>query len=621
MNLTDKISAKLIARLGDSPQLNTKVGKMLTKGGVCMSPELARILALPRRPIDDVREDLTPLYIKNPDKCGVASCPLCIKTPVAIWPKQSQMLWEAWERNGLFAPSGVGSGKTLPSVLLHQAMDPDDGRPRRTVLLLKPRLREKLFNQDLPAYRRHFHLPPVYASPKEMRKGRILPDGVYVVSFHELSQSHREGILDYINPDLVVADEAHLLRVKGSARTKRFRRFMDAHPECRFCGLTGSALKRSQRDSAHLYEYALKKDSPIPRGRTLFEWCTAIDPNVESPIGPGKLLLFCQHLPDGTMESARDGVRRRTAETPGVVATQKESIEVSFELRARKLKLSPPIQQALDHLETYWEWDGEEHGDALGMTRVSRQLCCGFYYKWRWPGGSPSEEDRAWLAARNAWNKEVREYLKYHSTPGRDTMLQLWNAAERGEWASDTFEAWKVLESRPKPPTDTVWLDSGPILNDVKAWCAEVEKEDGRGIIWFEHLALEALFREGGIPTFGAGNKAAEELGKVLDKGTTPFIACSQLAHATGINMQRYNSFLVTTPPAAGDAWQQQCGRVLRPGQMAEEVVGEVYQTTERLRNSMKNAFKDARYLTEMTEPQWLILADKVGFDPQVIGG
>jgi hypothetical protein len=619
-----KASDRLLLQMGGAAALRqrSKVGQLFAAKGVSVSNEFVRISELPRRDIDEDTEDLSHLYLLNGGPCGFEECMLCRNGSVSLLPKQSQMIREAYEMNGMVTSAGVGSGKTFPSLAMHDAMG-----VARSVLMVKPRLREKLFNDDLPMYRRHFFLPPVYMAPRVFEPGTRgdLPDGIYVVAYSELSLAHREWLLEYIDPELIVCDEAHLLRGRN-ARTKRFWRFRDHKPGTIYVYMSGSLLKRSIRDAAPLAESALKKDSPYPRGKTLHEWSRAVDPDVEKPLAPGKLMDLTTFYEDeeGNLrqESAWDGVRRRIAETRGFVATTVGSApEVSLEIKARDLKLSTPILQALKYLEDYNAWDGNEFADMLQVTRLRRQLCDGFFYRWRWENGEPTDEEREWLRRRNAWNKEIREYLKYHSTPGRDTPLQLFSAASRGEWKSTTFKDWVEVHERKKPPVDTVWIDPEPLKNDVRAWMDEVqESKTSRGVLWYEHQAIGDLFREMGISTYGAGKVAATMLDKEIAKPRERIIACSWQAHGTGVNMQRYDSGLIVNPMAAGLAYQQLIGRKVRQGQFADEVRFQVYQHTESLQDAFEQAMRDARWTGgKGGEPQLLLIADKIGFSASIV--
>ena len=45
--------------------------------------------------------------------------------------------------------------------------------------------------------------------------------------------------LDYIQPDLIIADECHLLKNHKAGRTRRVTRYMREHPETKFVGVSG----------------------------------------------------------------------------------------------------------------------------------------------------------------------------------------------------------------------------------------------------------------------------------------------------------------------------------------------------------------------------------------------
>jgi len=593
------LSERLTAKYG-LPHPRSRAGQLIATGGVCMSPELARILALPRRPFEGSAPDLTDLYSKGVVKCDTPHCRVCLAGEPRLRPIQSQMLWEADRRQGLFGMVAIGAGKTLASLLLHDAMN-----ATRTVLLVKSSLRNQLLNVDLAAYGRHFKLPPVYhaASVRSFERS-----GVYVVFYSELSSATKGTWLERIAPDLVVSDEVQVFRNKHSARSKKFFRYMKEHDECRFCCLSGSMAKRSIRDFGHLIELALRKDSPLPNGRTLFEWSLALDARVEKPTLPGKLMLFCN---EG--ETHHEGFRRRLVESEGVVATQRNSIDTALEIIPHAPTPSRAIQEALTELRRLWCWDGEEISDALHFARLSKQLAQGVYLRWDWPGGIVDEE---WLGARAAWHKEVRNYLRYHSTPGMDSTLQLANAAAAGRWRSETWGAWASVKHREEPPTVPVWIDDTFLPNDVATLVERLKRGDeplgpDRGlIIWYDTVAAGDLLGRT-YPRFGPGDADATRLA-VAHPSKDPVIVCSRLAHGEGKNLQSYTDELFLTSPANSLDYQQAIGRVLRPGQLADTVRVYWYAHTEELQKAFKNAVIDAEFLqAAMGEPQFLLLADQ----------
>ncbi len=561
---------------GFEPHPLSRAAKAIGENGVSMTAELARILALPRRP-SEPSADLPDDFALPEQNCP--GCSVCHgRGAVTLRPFQRMMLDEARKADGLFASVGVGEGKTLVTLLLPEVL-----KSKKAVLLIKPSLLPQ-FLDDVEMYSRHFRISCM--------------DRLHVVSYNALSTASTANILEEICPDLVVADEAHLLRHKDAARTKRFLRFMKGHPETRFCPLSGSMVTDSLFDFAHLIELALRKNSPLPNKWTdLRDWAAAIDDAVVgAPMAPGKLLLFCQ---EG--ESVRSGFRRRLVESPGVVATSEASIGTSLILEGRRPEIPERVKAALVELERLWSWNGEEFEDALALSRVARQLACGFYYRWVWPDGEP---DREWLAARAAWHKEVRDYLHRRSRPGMDSPLLLANAARAGSWASETWEAWAAVKDRPEPPVEAVWLDDF-ILDDVEAWA-----KDG-GIVWYEHATIGERLEKRGFRVFGAGPEAAKALSKITAGGA---IVCSIKAHKEGRNLQMFSRNLVTTPPAKSKEWEQIIGRSHRPGQRADEVQVDVYVHTKEYQAAVEHALKNAVYVEETQgQKQRLLYASRIG--------
>lgn len=608
--MSQSLSQKLMEKYGIHPRMNSKAGEALYGNGVCLSPELARVLALPRRPAEGTAPDLTELYSKHVASCGVPHCRVCIRSEPRLRPIQSQMLWEGSRQQGLLGMAKIGSGKTLASLLMHDAMN-----ATRTVLMVKASLRDQLLNIDIPAYGRHFHLPSVWAAKTVNNCER---SGVYVLFYSELSDAHKGHLLERITPDLVVADEAQVFRNTHSARSKKFYRYMNEHPECRYVPLTGSIAKGSVRDIGPPSELALRKDSPVPRGRTLWEWSCALDSGVEKPIAPGKLMLFCN-----PGETHHDGFRRRLRETEGVVASPSGEIDTALEVLPHSPPVPPVITAALTELDALWRWAGEEVSDALHFARLAKQIAQGLYLKWDWPGGVKDEE---WLVARSAWHKEVREYLRYHSIVGMDSTLQLANAARQGRWNSEAWAAWDAVKDRPEPPTVPVWLDDTYMPRVVADLAAEMNASDEplgkkgasgstRGlIVWYETIATGDLL-EKTYPRFGPGDKAAAALAK-MHPAEHPIIVCSRLSHDTGKNLQDYTDAFFITPPANSQDWNQAIGRELRPGQLADTVRVKWLANTVDLQKAFVNAVKNAEGLHKNTgEDQFLLMADGAQLD------
>ncbi len=543
--------------------------------GVQMTPELARILALPRR---------QPKWYNGGGydrESGCAGCKLCENDQPSLFPSQYAALEEAKRVGGLVSMQGVGCGKSLVAALLPTALE-----SKRTIIMVDPALKPQM-QSDLKLYGLHF---------------AVRENVIDVVAYSELSSSNGADILDRTQPDLIVADEAHRLRSKQSARTKRFLRYMKAHPKCRFVALSGTLISRSILDYAHFFDLALGDRSPLPgKYGDLHDWAAAIDENpVAFPIAPGKLLLLCD---EG--EDLRSGYRRRIVETPGVISTPESELGVSLVIHGRTPPPDPVIESALRHLERYWEWDGEEIEDVLAFQRIARQLSLGFHYRWVWPNGSP---DLEWLEARAEWHREVRKFLRYNSKPGLDSPGLLERAAEDGVWKPRAWNAWSRVRMRPIPPTQAVWLSKSVVFDTVK-WCADV----GSGIVFYEHEAFGAeVAGEGRFRLYGGGEEASEDLLRVSEK-INPIVVCSQHAHGTGKNLQMYDKMLLVAPPPGALAWEQIVGRIHRPGQKADCVEVTTYAHSKVFKKALTSAEKNGRFLESVNGNKMkIVYANKV---------
>lgn len=573
---------------GKEPSIEEKQQTSLTalidkcrdaRGVVTNSVELSRILGLPRRKLDlEKVVDVTQLFRREGGTMD-------------FWPLQSAALIEASAADGLFGMMGVGSGKTLVTLALPDAM-----ASKRAVLLVPPQLKEKTLDEIDQIYSKHFNLPL---------------DRITIVKYSELSSAKKATILEDINPDLIIGDEAHELRHKTSARTKRLNRFAKEHPECRFVFLSGVMTNRSIIDYAHLIELALRKNNPLPRGfQELKDWSGATDVRPKRPMMPGALSRFCVGK-----ETVREGFRRRLVETPGVIATSKDALGTGLLVRRLDVPVPASVSEVLSKVRKTWCLGDEEINSPLEMWRILRQVACGFYYQWDWPN---DEKDHDWLEARAAWNKEVRQRLKL-SREGQDSPLLCANAAERyyqwvvagrqgpypkNAWESSAWADWRAEKHKKKPPTKTVWIDDFLVKDVIK----RAEKKHGFGptIIWYEHRALgERIVSESGFPHYGAGTNASPS--------TAPVIVCSMQSQGTGKNLHHYSYNLLSSLPPNGDVFEQVAGRTHRPRQQADQVVIDWYGHTEETKNSLAAVIEDAEYKLEtMGQKQKVLYATKI---------
>ncbi len=549
--------------------------------GVPDTAEFRRILALPRRPPEppaDAAELLTRM----------------LRTPngtVTLRPLQAMAILEAVDNQGLFGLMPVGSGKTIPSLVIPVAME-----AKRPVLFVPAALRDKAIAEDIPEIRKHFRL---HCNLK-------------ILSYDMLSSPKASQLLDEIKPDLILLDEAHKLKNPQAVRTKRFLQYLKQNPETRLVALSGTMTTQSLFDFAHLCQHALKgKKCPIPVSYVVLnDWDAALGAGqnwaTQPPMDPGVLLNFC-----APGENARQGFFRRLTETPGVVATQTNDVPgVAVRIqRAPPLEVPEKIEAALKELRKTWRtaW-GEEVESGLALAKHARELASGFYYRWKWPNGIP---DREWLFARAEWHKELREWLK---RPEFGTLGPA-NVAKKiiaGELESDTYWTWAKVRDRygskgKGPPVEAVWIDTF-LVTHAQRWMAE----HPRGIAWFQHRALGYALKAMGVKVF----MSEDEMPKLNDRvHVREAMACAIKGHGTGKNLQWWHcDNLTLSCPSSGDTWEQLVGRTHRTGQASPVVNFEVLLHTSELEDAWGAAVNSAEYMQDTTgTPQKILNAERQG--------
>lgn len=569
---------------------SSRVAAALASAGVAKTPELSRIMGLPRRHFDEsAYPDASILYAKT--QCSTPGCQFCLDGDPRLRPIQSAMIIEATLNSGGFFYVGVGKGKTLASFLIHSAI-----QAHRSVLLVPAQLKSKTLNSDLPEYAKHYNLPPI-RSFKQFNG----QDGVVVISYEDLSDTDSTDLLDIIKPDLIIADEAHKLRNSKASRTKRFLRYA-RNNACKFVAMTGSAMSKSITDFAHLIELALGKNSPLPRDYpTLAQWADCID---EGRTAIGALALLCAD----DQEDVQSAFQRRFRETPGVICTTETSISTPIEMRLLKLKPPTVIQNALNQLEAKWAWDGEEYDQTLELIRVERQLVQGFFYRLIWPGGIV---DREWMEKRNAWRRAIRARLAHSNRVGQDSPALLEQMAEQGKWTPEEWADWVGVRDRPEPARATVELDRW-IVQEALTWA---KSDPLPGIIWVDSPVVGEWLQSAGIPFYGEGADdavnalatTALQNANVGNFSLIPTIGLSQRAHSTGKNLQAWARNLVLYPFATNDVWEQLIGRTHRPGQRAALVTFDVILATKSAVTAMENALEYAKRVEKTSgQPQRL---------------
>jgi len=583
----------------------------LSKGTVGWSEDFDRIGKLARRE----RPDADALALELTER---------LKTPngtMKLRPIQAWALHEASQRNGLIGNIAVGAGKELVGMLMPMVMQDC----KRAVLMIPPDLRAQFYERDWPRYSEHWRMPNLAGGSKFIIGRPVL----HVVAYSELSSPKATRLLEEINPDLIICNEIQNLKLKASARTKRFLRYFAEQHQTRLVGWSGTLLTNSIKNAAHLCAIALDEGSPMPiNPSTVEEWSSALDPH-DIFYDPGVLRGFSE-----PGENILTGYRRRIVDTPGFIATSEEELGTSLIFYERKAPPTPDeVQSAIRQLRRAPEqggWrrpDGEELVDALRVVECVKQLASGFYYYWDFPRGEPLELRKRWFMLRQDWNRELRAKIK-RAEPFLDSDGLCENAAKRffdggcpgcsrgpaepheGQckiaidhplWESQTYLAWREIKDEVYHVQKSTWV-SDFLLEDIATWMRQAP-----GIVWVDHVEVgHRLARLTGFPYFGGGDKASSEI--IHEKGDRPIIASVQ-AHHKGKNLQEafWRNLIVSISPNAAEL-EQLVGRTHREGQPKDEVEVHYYAHIAELSDTLDKAKERAKFVNDILgSPQKLI--------------
>lgn len=502
-------------------------------GGVQPSADLERILSVPRRSwgLEDAR--------------GVArDLTAALRTPAGtqtLLEHQALALLEIGIYGGAYLPLPVGAGKTLIS-LLAARMRPEIVRP---LILTRASLVEKTKIEEI-----------------EYRKNWILPSFFRVESFERMSRVGAAGFLESYAPDLIIVDEAHALKNKGAAVTRRVFRYLRQNPRVLLVAMTGSSIGTSIRDVAHIMGRCLGARSPLPHHHhDVEEWAAALDVGGRARrLEPGALLRLASS-PD---EDARSAVCRRILETPGIVAMRGTTTDIPIQIRSHVADHDDAQTAALAALRTTGETpDGELAEDAIAIWRHAREISLGFYSVWDPP--APLE----WKHARREWHAWCRDILESNRRDldsAEQLARHLRAHPDHYPEAAASLERWRVVEPSFRPNPKARWI-SGSAID----WIARYLAKDKRpAIVWTDRPVVgEALRALLGIPYYGEeGTDAAT--GAYIGHARGQTIATSSRAGATGHNLQAFSRNLCLDIPRSPIAWEQRIGRTHRPGQTAD---------------------------------------------------
>jgi hypothetical protein len=447
---------------------------------------------------------------------------------------QASALYAA-AHGGVFGAIRVGGGKTLISLLAPIVM-----QASRPVLLCPASLVDKTEN-DRRRYAKDFRVA----------------NHLRILSYEMLGRVRMADELTRYQPDLIIADEVHRLKNKKAACTRRVARYMKERPDTKFVALSGTVMKRSIKDFAHVLKWCLKDGAPVPiEEHELEEWALALDDqsNPLAQMSPGPL--------GADKEQARAWFGNRLAKTPGVViADAGRDTNASLRLVPLEYTVNAETEAAFARLRSSWETpSGYAFSEAIMLWKFARELALGHWIQWDPP--APVE----WLTARREWASFVRETLSRSRTYDTELQVRLAVQSKDLDRGGDELGAWEAIHKTFTPNPVDQWHDESAIVA-CESWAS-----GGPGIVFAGHSFFgRALARRLGAPYFGEQGK--DETGRSIESedGSRVIVASLQ-ANGTGRNLQAFSRALVTTNVNGGDQLEQLIGRLHRQGQEADEV-------------------------------------------------
>lgn len=554
---------------------------------------MSRISELRKRVWSD---DATPELVREmTDICRTPNGTMVLR------PAQAITLYEAATLGGVYAALRTGGGKTIVSGLLPFVLD-----AKKPILFVPAKLKQKTRN-EFAKLRQHWQIPGA---------------SLRIESYEKLGMAKHEGMLTAYEPDLLIFDEAQMLKhVRESARARRVDRHMRyfPFPKTKCCAMTGTSGEIDE--FAHIVWWCLREGSPVPKDPDEIQaWAGCLNAKVDdwARTDPADLV---PHLGKIAIDYPKAAFRERFIHTPGIVVSVDTYTGAGLVVKPRYVEPSPAVEAAFTDLRKVWEMpDGWSMADAsFEVWHAARQLGLGYYYM------HDPRPPEPWRDIRKQYCKFARVVLEH--SEAYDTEKQVRDGLEGGKLLSpmyepsphvpahlirefgvgglNLFDAWQKIQPTYKPEVFPVWL-SDTVIDSAIQWGRQ-----GGGIIWVDSVAFGTRLAEktdwGYFRNFGYDQrKRFIESDRVSGKET---IIASIESNKEGRNLQgKWNRNLIVDPPNRGDDWQQLVSRTHRDGQQSRDVYVDYMITCYEYFNSIYNAVNQNESDHEMMSQRYRLL-------------
>jgi len=522
---------------------------------------------------------------------------------------QAIALWEIFQCRGAYLGIPVGGGKTLISYLSAYILD------ARAPYLILP---ESLITKTRGEFARYVEQGWVSPIPPPTLLGMTA-----------LRQEHNLTLLGRLKPDLIFIDEADILRNWEGSAPKRLDRYkadsipmreedgewfidVEAWTETRnvlaetvgpiqewarargvpFVCATGTGIRWSIQDFAHLLNWSREHGSPVPldadeRAR----WANALDersgaPGTKRRLRAGALLELADVPAEHRTTElgwARACFQHRLHTTPGVIITDETDCDQPLTINLIAAPEDEEINAAFETFRLEWTLpDGQEIIDSLSFWRGETELGCGFFGRWKYPPPQP------WRLARRVYFQTVEDVIKRtaYSTNPKDTAKAVAKAYPNHPAVRD----WQEIKPTFAPETETEWVSAS-----VVQWAAAWAKAHPRGgLIWVSSIPLgDAIAAAAGLKFYGASGESYD--GSSIEHADDRCAVVSIGANTRGRNLQfRFHHGAVVGMPQSAEKLEQLIGRYHRDGQL-HPVVWDFLMTSGGTRYAFDVANREAQ--------------------------
>lgn len=553
------------------------------------------------------------------------------------------------ETGGLFAPIMVGGGKTLISlrcigIAVEKGIE-------RICLFVPPQVYSQLVSRDIGWARHRVAIGTTFylmggKSPEHraaMSGGRR---GCWVIPYSLLSTKDSYDMLERIKPQLIIFDEAHALKNRNAARSKRIKTYWRKYKPATVC-LSGTMTSKSLNDYAHLLMMSLGQGAPVPlEANMVQEWAATLDSEQaqtepfhqgKASAGPLRPLInwsnkrFPATKLTFDVQGFRQAFQNRLLTCPGVVSSPPDSLGTS--LIIENIKASPmegaggaQLQDLLKKLNDHWvSPSGDELEHAMEVWKCNNELSSGIYNALVWPEPSEKiseqvlERSQRYHKAQNEYHKVLRHWFTTHPhRPNLDTPMLVGNSMARhgAEFVGSTlYDAWRRkqeldFEGRITRLSVPMRVCDFKVREAVK-WA----KDRKQGIVWYWHQEMgEWLFeslKAAGVevahcPAGNASNKLLNDPEQCVGK----ILVCSISAHGTGKNLQFMADQIMVQLPVNETGMEQTIGRTHRQGQKEDEVVVTTLISLDHDQLALAAILNDAIYVREtFNDPRKVLIA------------